>query len=66
VVKIEPPGGDQMRHYPSTLAAESRVFLGVNRGKRGVVLDLKEPDGKAALRRLAMQADVLVENSGPA
>ena len=37
VIKIEPPDGDNLRRYPSTLAAESRAFLGVNRSKRGLV-----------------------------
>ena len=34
VIKVEPPSGDNLRKYPSTLDAESRAFLGVNRGKR--------------------------------
>ncbi|KRC85604.1 E-cinnamoyl-CoA:R-phenyllactate CoA transferase [compost metagenome] len=65
VVKIEPPGGDNLRKYPSTLDTESRAFLGVNRGKRGLVLDLKQPDALAALHELARQADVLVHNFRP-
>lgn len=65
VVKVEPPGGDQIRHYPSTLPGASRVFLGVNRGKRGIVLDLKTEAGAAALRKLVARADVLVENFRP-
>jgi hypothetical protein len=52
VVKIEAPGGDTLRKYPSTLAAESRAFLGVNRGKRGLALDLKKPEGLEVLKRL--------------
>src|SRR5690348_10800802 len=43
VIKVEPPVGDNLRKYPSTLEAESRAFLGVNRSKLGVVLDLKDP-----------------------
>ena len=39
VLKIEPPAGDNLRHYPSTLPLESRAFVGVNRSKRGAVLD---------------------------
>ncbi len=66
VIKIEPPEGDNLRHYPSTLARESRAFLGVNRRKRGIVLDLKQPDGLAVLRRLVEGADVLVHNFRPA
>lgn len=66
VIKIEPPDGDNLRKYPSTLAEESRAFLGVNRSKRGIVLDLKAPDGLAALLRLVRDADVLVHNFRPA
>ncbi|WP_439897999.1 CaiB/BaiF CoA transferase family protein [Aquabacterium humicola] len=66
VLKIEPPDGDNLRKYPSTLAAESRAFIGVNRSKRGLVLDLKKPDGLAVLLRLARDADVLVHNFRPA
>lgn len=65
VIKVEPPSGDNLRKYPSTLEAESRAFLGVNRGKRGLVLDLKQPDALAVLHELAQQADVLVHNFRP-
>jgi crotonobetainyl-CoA:carnitine CoA-transferase CaiB-like acyl-CoA transferase len=66
VIKIEPPEGDNLRNYPSTLAQESRAFLGVNRRKRGIVLDLKHPDGLGVLRRMVGTADVLVHNFRPA
>ena len=65
VVKIEPPAGDNLRNYPSTLATESRAFLGVNRSKLGLSLDLKHPRGLAVLRALARRADVLVQNFRP-
>jgi len=65
VIKIEPPQGDNLRHYPSTLEAESRAFLGVNRSKRGVVLDLKKSEELAALLRWVRDADVLVHNFRP-
>lgn len=65
VVKIEPPDGDNLRNYPSTLHAESRAFIGVNRSKLGVALDLKKPGGLAVLLRLARDADVLVHNFRP-
>jgi len=65
VLKIEPPGGDNLRQYPSTLPSESRAFLGVNRSKRGIVLDLKQPVDHAALLRLVRDADVLVHNFRP-
>lgn len=65
VIKIEPPVGDNLRKYPSTLEAESRAFVGVNRSKLGVVLDLKDPAGHAALLALVRTADVLVHNFRP-
>ncbi|RQV00937.1 CoA transferase [Burkholderia cenocepacia] len=65
VIKIEPPTGDNLRKYPSTLEAESRAFLGVNRGKRGLVLDLKQREALEVLFALVKQADVLVHNFRP-
>lgn len=65
VIKIEPPIGDNLRKYPSTLEAESRAFIGVNRSKLGVVLDLKKPEDHAALMALVRTADVLVHNFRP-
>ena len=65
VIKIEPPGGDNLRQYPSTLQSENRAFLGVNRSKQGVVLDLKNPEALAVLLRLVELADVLVHNFRP-
>jgi formyl-CoA transferase len=65
VIKVEPPDGDNLRKYPSTLEAESRAFLGVNRSKLGLVLDLKSPQGLASLLRLVRDADVLVHNFRP-
>jgi formyl-CoA transferase len=65
VIKIEPPTGDNLRKYPSTLEAESRAFIGVNRSKLGVVLDLKSPQDLAALMALVRTADVLVHNFRP-
>jgi len=65
VIKIEPPTGDNLRNYPSTLEAESRAFIGVNRSKLGVVLDLKKPGDLAALMTLMRTADVLVHNFRP-
>lgn len=65
VIKIEPPTGDNLRKYPSTLEAESRAFLGVNRSKAGIALDLKDGDQRAVLMRLVAEADVLVHNFRP-
>jgi len=65
VVKIEPPDGDNLRKYPSTLEAESRAFLGTNRSKRGLMLDLKQAEGLQVLLKLLDGADVLVHNFRP-
>lgn len=65
VVKVEPPAGDNLRNYPSTLESESRAFLGVNRGKLGIVLDLKLEADKLKLDELIQGADVLVHNFRP-
>ena len=65
VIKIEPPVGDNLRKYPSTLEAESRAFLGVNRSKIAAVLDLKKPDDLARLLVLVESADVFVHNFRP-
>ena len=66
VIKVEPPEGDNLRNYPSTLAGANRAFLGVNRNKHGIGLDLKHPDGLAVLQRMIEGADVLVHNFRPA
>jgi len=65
VVKIESPQGDMLRQFPSSLPGESRFFLGTNRGKRALALDLKQKDGLAVLHRMVESADVLVENFRP-
>jgi crotonobetainyl-CoA:carnitine CoA-transferase CaiB-like acyl-CoA transferase len=65
VIKIESPQGDMLRQFPSSLDGESRFFLGTNRGKRALALDLKQKDGLAVLHRMVERADVLVENFRP-
>ena len=65
VDKLEPLEGDALRTYPSTLPGLSRYFLGINRGKRSLALDLKHPQGLALARRLARTADVFVESFRP-
>jgi formyl-CoA transferase len=65
VFKIEPPAGDRLRQYPSTLETESRAFLGTNRSKLGLVLDLKQPKGQEVLYRLVERVDVFVHNFRP-
>jgi len=65
VVKIEPPGGDTIRHFPSTLKGGSRLFLGLNRGKRSLAIDLKKKQGQEIVRRMARRADVFIEGNRP-
>jgi formyl-CoA transferase len=66
VIKVEEPGaGDDSRGWAPFVADHSSYFLGVNRSKRSLALDLKSADGADVLRRLLAQADVLVENFRP-
>jgi crotonobetainyl-CoA:carnitine CoA-transferase CaiB-like acyl-CoA transferase len=63
VIKVEPPQGDETRTWgPPFLGDAASYFIGVNRNKRGIALDLARPDGRAVLFRLLEDADVLVEN----
>ena len=64
VIKVErlPRGDDTRRTVPPTIAGESAAFMMMNRNKRGIAIDFKQPAGLAALRRLILQADILVEN----
>ena len=65
VVKIEPPGGDSTRQMVGAVGSESPAFNAVNRGKRSVLLNLKQPEGRLAFERLARDADILIENYRP-
>ena len=63
VVKVEPPDGEVPRTFPPfTADGQSSQFLAFNRSKRGIALDLKSADGRAAYLRLAAQADVVIDN----
>jgi crotonobetainyl-CoA:carnitine CoA-transferase CaiB-like acyl-CoA transferase len=66
VIKVEPHDGDNMRHpAPMRNPGMGYIFLNLNRGKRGIVLDLKKPQGHEALMRLIPRTDVLVYNVRP-
>ncbi|HEY7049520.1 MAG TPA: CaiB/BaiF CoA-transferase family protein [Jatrophihabitantaceae bacterium] len=66
VIKVEAPGGDDTRSWqPPVRDGISTYYLGVNRNKRSIALDLKEPDDLAAAQELARRADVLIENFKP-
>ena len=63
VVKVEGPAGDDTRTWqPPVRAGVSTYYLGINRNKRSIALDLKDPVDAAAARELARRADVVVEN----
>ena len=64
VIKIEPPGGEQLR-FRSHQPVESHEFVMLNSNKRSVVLDLKTDAGRQALLDLVETADVLIENFAP-
>jgi len=63
VIKVEAPAGDETRRWgPPYVGGESGYFLSVNRGKRSLAVDLKDPRGSDLVRALAAKADVVVEN----
>ena len=68
VIKIEPPQGDEVRHWGPPFDEEvgaASYFLGINRNKRGMALDLGSDQGRGVLLRLLETADVLIENFKP-
>ena len=66
VVKVEGPGGDDTRTWqPPVRDGISTYYLGVNRNKRSIALDLRDPDDLAAARELARRSDVFIENFKP-
>ncbi|QIM17198.1 CoA transferase [Leucobacter insecticola] len=67
VIKIESPEGDGTRQWrpPVNAIGQSTYFAGVNRGKRSVVCDLRDPAGLARATELAQTADVVIENFKP-
>ncbi|WP_336207320.1 CaiB/BaiF CoA transferase family protein [Nonomuraea sp. LPB2021202275-12-8] len=66
VVKVEGPKGDDTRTWvPPARGEVSTYYLGVNRGKRSIALDLREEADAAAAKELARRADVLIENFRP-
>ena len=67
VIKLEPPQGDETREWgpPFDEAGDASYYLGINRNKKGVGLDLAKPAGREVLLRLLEDADVLIENFKP-
>ncbi|MEM7061153.1 MAG: CoA transferase [Pseudomonadota bacterium] len=62
VIKVEKPTGDDTRHSAPYIGDEAASYMMMNRNKRGVVLDLKDPEQAAALRVMIAKADVVLEN----
>jgi crotonobetainyl-CoA:carnitine CoA-transferase CaiB-like acyl-CoA transferase len=65
VIKVESPEGDGMRNWPPHTAGYSENFASLNRGKKSVVLDLKDKQQLESARRLCLSADVVLENFRP-
>jgi crotonobetainyl-CoA:carnitine CoA-transferase CaiB-like acyl-CoA transferase len=66
VIKVEKPGGEDSRRFgPPFISGESVAFLGLNRNKRDICIDLKTDEGRTIVRKLATKADVLIENFKP-
>src|SRR4029453_18107151 len=66
VLKIEPPGGEQSRrNRPEVAGLDAMFFLVFNSNKRSVMIDLKNPDGRALFLTMVERADVVVENFAP-
>lgn len=66
VVKLEPPNGDETRRFGPRRGNDSAVFVGVNRNKRSVAVDLRTDDGRVVLESLVRWADVVIDNLRPA
>ena len=65
VVKVEPLTGDDTRGWPPFEGGVGAIFTAVNRNKRGIAVDLKQPAGLAIAHELAREADIVVESFGP-
>ena len=66
VIKVEVPGrGDHVRSLGNRRGGLSSIFLNINRNKRSITLDLKTPEGRDLLLRIAETADVFVQNFRP-
>ncbi len=66
IIKIEPPEGDSTRHSPPHFVGDtSAYFLGINRGKHSVVINVKDPRGRDLVLRLAQTVDIVMENFRP-
>jgi crotonobetainyl-CoA:carnitine CoA-transferase CaiB-like acyl-CoA transferase len=65
VIKVEPIDGDWSRHLGEKINGESALFLSLNRGKKSIALNLQDAKGQEIVRKLAKNADVVIESFGP-
>ncbi len=65
VIKIEPPGGDPLRKWRKVHRGTSLWWYVQNRNKKSVTVDLRRPEGQEVVRRIAADADVVIENFRP-
>jgi len=65
VIKVEPIDGDWSRQVGEKINGESALFLALNRGKKSIALNLKDAKGREIFRKLAKDADVIIESFGP-
>lgn len=66
VIKVEPPAGDEVRHWGPPFEHDmASYFIGINRNKRSISVDMRTPEGREILHRLLDGADILIENFKP-
>ena len=65
VIKIERAAGDFARDYDDVVHGESSYFVWLNRGKESIVLDIKNTEDAALLRRMITKADIFIQNLAP-
>lgn len=62
VIKVEPIGGEQQRHVGAVVPREGKTYQALNRGKRGLIIDLRNPRGLEVIHRAVQSADVVLVN----
>lgn len=65
IIKIEPQWGDMTRMFPPLIKGQSPYFMFLDRGKKGVTLDLKNPEGKEIFKEMVKKSDIVMENFSP-
>jgi crotonobetainyl-CoA:carnitine CoA-transferase CaiB-like acyl-CoA transferase len=65
VIKVERPGGEETRHWDPLVRGQSVYFAVYNRGKKSIIVDLRQPEGLEIVRELVKTADIVLENFKP-